>query len=231
METGGNNWTVISLGGSCIVPEEIDIDFLNSFRELIRSYVSRGRSFIFVTGGGKMARMYQSALAELGDSKKDDLDWLGVHAVRTNALLVTKMFGDLAHPDPVNIDPKDFSDFNKPIIVGGAWGIGTSTDFGAVHFAKRVGAMELINLSNIDQVYSADPRTDSEAKPIDSLSWVDYRDMIPSEWSPGLSTPFDPIAAKLAEEIKLKVVIMNGKNLENLSAYLDGKEFTGTVIS
>ncbi len=35
----------------------------------------------------------------------------------------------------------------------------------------------------------------------------------------------------MAQELSLEVAVMNGKNLENLSDYLDGKEFKGTVIS
>jgi uridylate kinase len=42
--------------------------------------------------------------------------------------------------------------------------------------------------------------------------------------------PFDPVAAKEAEKIKAKVVLMNGKNIENLDNFLKGKNFKGTII-
>ena len=45
-----------------------------------------------------------------------------------------------------------------------------------------------------------------------------------------MNAPFDPVASKLSQEIKLKVAIMNGKDLENIGNYLDGKEFKGTII-
>jgi uridylate kinase len=45
-----------------------------------------------------------------------------------------------------------------------------------------------------------------------------------------MNKPFDPIASKLAEKSKIKVVIMNGKNIENFTACLEGKDFVGTVI-
>ena len=231
MEGDARTWTVISLGGSCIVPGEIDIDFLQRFKMLIEERVRAGMRFMIITGGGRTAREYQEALGKLGNTSKDGLDWVGVGAVRLNALLVAKMFGDLAHSEVVNIDPKDFSGTEKAIVVGGAWGVGTSTDYGSVNFAKRVGATRLVNLSNIDKVYTADPRTNPDAQPIDTITWAEFRKLIPSEWTPGLSSPFDPIAAKMAEAIGLEVAIMNGKNLDNLAEYLDGREFTGTVIS
>lgn len=42
--------------------------------------------------------------------------------------------------------------------------------------------------------------------------------------------PFDPIAARLAQEENMEVIILNGQNLVNLSHSLSGKPFVGTVI-
>lgn len=55
--------------------------------------------------------------------------------------------------------------------------------------------------------------------------------MIPEEWNPGLSTPFDPIASKMAEVEGMTVYILNGKNISNLEKCLNGEEFLGTKIS
>lgn len=231
MESSAHNWTVISLGGSCIVPGKIDVEFLKGFRDLISKKVSEGHSFIIITGGGKTARTYQIALGEIGGASRDDLDWVGIGALRLNGMLVARMFGDLAHPEVVNDPFSGFASLGKRIIIGGAPKPGASTDFGSVNFAKQIGAKKLINLSNIDKVYTDDPRTNLDARPIDTIGWAEFRTMLPTEWAPGLSAPFDPIAAKAAEELGLEVAVMNGKNLENLAAYLDGREFMGTVIS
>ena len=45
-----------------------------------------------------------------------------------------------------------------------------------------------------------------------------------------MNAPFDPIASKMAEEEKMEVAIMNGRNLKNLEDYLEGKRFKGTSI-
>ena len=69
-----------------------------------------------------------------------------------------------------------------------------------------------------------------EALPIKHTSWPEFRALIPKEWEPGLSSPFDPVAAEKAESMNLEVVIMNGRNIQNLKNFLDDKEFIGTVI-
>ena len=40
---------IVSLGGSLIVPEEIDVAFLKKFRELILRYTKLGKKFILIT--------------------------------------------------------------------------------------------------------------------------------------------------------------------------------------
>ena len=59
---------------------------------------------------------------------------------------------------------------------------------------------------------------------------MDYRNMVGDKWDPGMNVPFDPIASKVANESNMEVAIMNGKKLDNLENYLNGKEFRGTVI-
>jgi uridylate kinase len=100
-----------------------------------------------------------------------------------------------------------------------------------VQIAQRVGATKVINLSNIDYVYTADPRTNPDATLIETISWNDFRALIPSEWDPGLSSPFDPIAAKLAESENIEVAIINGENLSHVTNYLQSESFIGTRIS
>ena len=82
----------------------------------------------------------------------------------------------------------------------------------------------------MDYVYTDDPKKNPLAEKIEQISWEDYRKLIPKEWSPGLSSPFDPMASELAEKENIEVAIMNGQPLDHLSNYLEGKEFQGTII-
>ena len=116
------------------------------------------------------------------------------------------------------------------LIIIGAWEPGCSSDKDAVEMAEALGASKIINFSNTTHVYSADPRTNPDAEKFDTLSWDDYRQLIPAEWTPGMSAPFDPIASKMAQDHGLTVAIL-GASVENLENYLAGNVFEGTIIS
>jgi len=222
---------VMSVGGSLIVPDQIDTAFLKTLKTFIDSQTALGRRFIIIAGGGKTARRYQDAAAEVTDLKSDDLDWMGIHATRLNGHLLRTIFRDSAHPHMVT-NPDEILDIptDNDVVVAAGYRPGCSTDLRAIQIAQRVGAKKVINLSNIDYVYTEDPRNNPEAKRIEDITWTEFRALIPSDWDPGLSSPFDPIAAKEADELQIEVAIINGDKPEALADYLDGKEFVGTKI-
>lgn len=220
---------IISVGGSMIVPNEIDTVFLANFKTLILDYVSRGFRFVLIAGGGKTARRYQAAGNDVTPLTKDDMDWLGIHTTRLNAHLLRSVFVHEAHPRIVT-SPHDDIDWKESILIGAGWRPGCSTDYDAVLIAKNLSISKIINLSNIDYVYTADPRTNPDATKIENIEWQEFRKLIPKEWDPGLSSPFDPIAARECEKIGMEVAILNGNNLTNLRAYLEGEVFAGTRI-
>lgn len=220
---------VISLGGSLMVPDHIDTDFLKSFRALILSYVKKGVRFVLICGGGKTARMYQDAASNVGNLRRDEVDWIGIHTTRLNAQLLHAIFITWVHPFIISNPTKPFR-FTKNILIAAGWEPGCSTDYDAVLLAKAVGAKKLANLSNIDCVYNKDPRVSTDAHALPELSWKEYRKLIPEKWSPGLNAPFDPIASKLAESFGMEVAILNGKDVHTVRSYLDGKKCKGTII-
>ena len=220
---------VISLGGSLIVPDQVDHEFLKSFRDLIVSQIEKGKKFVIITGGGKVCRNYQDAAQKIKSMTSDELDWLGIYSTRFNAEFVKILFEDLAEENII-LDPTLPVNLTRSVVLGGGWTPGRSTDYEAVMLGKQLGAKLIINLSNIDYAYDKDPKIFPDAKKIESISWADYRALIPGEWNPGLSTPFDPIASQMAEGYDLEVVIMNGKNIANLEKCLNGEAFVGTHI-
>lgn len=223
---------VMSVGGSLIVPGEIDTTFLNTLKDFIlEQTTNHGRRFILIAGGGKTARKYQDAAAAVSDLAAEDLDWMGIHSTRLNGHLLRTIFRDISHPVMIT-NPDDVMDVpgEPAVIVASGYRPGASTDLRAVQIAKHVGAKKVINLSNIDYVYTADPRTDQSAEKIESISWSDFRSLMPREWDPGMSSPFDPIAAREADENNITVAIINGEKPGELAKYLDGGEFVGTVI-
>ena len=224
---------VMSVGGSLIVPGQIDTDFLSKLKDFITDQTTNnGRRFIMIAGGGRTARNYQDAAAAVTELKADDLDWMGIHATRLNGHLLRTVFRDIAHPVMIT-NPDDVQDIpgSPAVVVASGYRPGCSTDLRAVQIAQLVGATKVINLSNIDYVYTADPRTNPEATKIEKSTWSEFRALIPSDWDPGMSAPFDPIAAKAADENGIEVAIINGMKPEALADYLSGDEFLGTLIS
>jgi uridylate kinase len=223
-------YVVVSVGGSLIVPDQIDTDFLRALRTSILGHLGRGISFYIIAGGGKTARNYQGAAREVkGDISREDVDWLGIHATRMNAHLLRTLFAEDAQSTIVK-NPERGVHGKDAIIIGAGWKPGWSTDYCAVMAAKRLGAKKLVNLSDIDHVYDADPKKYPNAKALDTVSWSDFRKLIPSKWDPGLSSPFDPVAAKEAEALDLEVAVINGANLREFDMYLRNESFVGTSI-
>jgi len=228
---------ILSLGGSLIVPETgVDHVFLKKFRELIIAETKKDKRFVIITGGGDTCRKYQEAANKVVRLTKDDSDWLGIHTTRLNAHLIKTIFRNYAHPR-INKNPRTKSDLKKhfakgeKIMVAAGWRPGWSTDFVATILAERLGAKHLINLSNVDYVYTRDPKKYKEATKIEKISWNNFQKIVGSKWDPGLNAPFDPIASKKANKLGLEVSILNGKNISNLKKCLNSQKFKGTIIT
>lgn len=220
---------IFSVGGSLIVPDDIDVKFLKNFREVILKQIKKNKKIIIITGGGKTARNYMNSANEIIKIDNEDKDWLGIHSTRLNGHLLRTIFKKESHKTVIK-NPNSKINFKENILIAAGYKPGCSTDYDAVLLAKNLGAKKLINLSNIDYAYDKDPNKFSDAKKIKEANWKEFRKILPKKWSPGLSSPFDPVAAEECEKLKMEVVIMNGKKIKNLENYLDGKKFNGTII-
>lgn len=221
---------IISLGGSLIIPDSIDVDFLKDFKNLILAQVARGKKFVIITGGGKLCRRYNEAAYEISKLSNNDLDWLGIYSTRFNAEFIRLILGEEYVEKEIIINPTLPFNFTKPIVIGAGWEPGNSTDLDAVLIAKNLGAKKIINLSNTDFVYDSDPKINPNAKKIEKISWTDYRALIPKDFTPGLNSPFDPMASQIAEAEQMEIDMLNGRNISNLERCLNGEEFMGTKI-
>lgn len=222
---------VLSVGGSLLVTKEgIDVKFLKFFRLFILKELKKGNRFYLVIGGGVTARDYIKAAFETTKISQTDRDWIGISATQLNAQLVKVIFGSQAHAEVI-INPTKKIKTNKNLVIGAGYKPGWSTDCDSVLLARRNKIKTVINMSNIDYAYDHDPRKFPQAKRLIDVSWSEFRKVVGNKWTPGLNVPFDPIASREAQKSKIKVIILNGKDLKNLGDCLAGRKFKGTTIS
>jgi uridylate kinase len=231
---------VIALGGSVVAPNKvsslenpadlIDTVFLRRFYVFVKKQLKQGCRFVLVIGGGVVCRIYQNAAAKITKVVNEDKDWLGIHVTRLNAHLIGTIFRKEAHPVIFEERFKLKGFARKPIIVAAGWRPGWSTDFVACQIACDFGLKEVLILGKPDYVYTADFEKDPSAKPLTEISWSGYLKLVPKKWTPGLHSPVDPVAARLAQKEGLRVIIAQGRDLKNLANILRGQKFKGTII-
>lgn len=221
---------ILSVGGSLMVTADgIETEFLKEFRAFIIRQVKKGHKFYLVVGGGVTARTYIKAALNIAKISNADRDWVGISATRLNAQLLRASFGALAYPEIIT-DPTKKIITKKSLVIASGYKPGWSTDYDAVLIAKNNNIKTVINLSNIDYAYDKDPRKFKDAKKLEAVSWPAFRKIVGNRWIPGLNAPFDPIASREAAKENMKVIILNGKNLENLGKCLGGNKFLGTMV-
>lgn len=226
-------YIIIKLGGSVLVPTTNgpDVAFLKNFIEVIKKHTAQGKRFCIIIGGGAINKMFNDTLNNFTSVSHNDLDWVGIFAIRFNAMFVKASFGDSAH-NIVLQSPNEWNDhIDSSIVICGAEAPGHSSNYDSVAFAAHNGSHEIINLSNINYVCDKDPRTHNDAQYFSHVLWSDYLNFIPKEWTPKLSTPFDPVASRKAQELDLEVVFMKGNPVDDLDNFLTNNTVNGTRIS
>ncbi len=222
---------VLSLGGSIVAPDRPDTDFLTRFCSTVRNHVrSSDDRVVLVIGGGGPARIYQQAYQTIdAEWNRDEADWIGIAATRLNARLLKALFAEHCL-DEVVTDPTAVGAMTGRVLIAAGWKPGFSTDYDAVLLAEHFQAATVVNLSNVAQVYTADPKTSQDARPLERVNWSEFRKLVGDDWIPGSNLPFDPVATRKAAELRLAVIVAGGRNIDNLARILRGQSFFGTKI-
>ncbi len=221
---------VISLGGSLIVPDNIDIAFLKKFRKIINKHKKKYR-FVIVTGGGSIARKYINALKK--DKKSRYFQSLvGISATRMNARFLTYLFGEDANqgiPHDMR-EVKNLLRKNNPVFCGALRYAKNETSDGTSAKLAKFFNCDFVNLTLVSGLYNKNPLKFKNAKFIPKISWKDfYNKAREVPFRPGQHFVLDQSAAYIIKKYKIKTYIL-GKNLQNLDNLLSGKKFKGTVI-
>lgn len=221
---------VISLGGSLIVPEKINFEFLRKFRAMLRKNYKNWR-FVVVCGGGSIARKYIQLLKENKASEKE-LSMAGIRITRMNAITMIELFGKEANDIlPMNMqEVKNNLRKNKIVICGALRYAQKSTSDGTAaklaHFLKS----DFINMTNVKGLFSDNPITNPKARFIPYETWKQFESRaLRRKYHSGQHFVLDQKAAIMIREYKIKTYII-GKDIRNIDKILKNKKFTGTLI-
>ncbi|MFH1238097.1 MAG: UMP kinase [archaeon] len=221
---------VISLGGSRIVPDEVDEKFLMSFKKLVDSHPSH--KFVGVTGGGSTARKYISALRKLGKTTKSQ-SISGIAITRLHAGFMARFFGKSANEViPNNMKKvKDLLNKNQIVFCGGLRYEKSNTSDGTAAKLSAYLECPFINLTNVKGLYTSNPKTNKNAKFIREITWKDFEKITRKiKFKAGQHFVLDQSAAKVILKKKIPTYIVG--SLTAIDKILKGeKNFGGTLIA
>jgi len=220
----------IKLGGFSF-PEDPAVEKIRTYANLIARFQREGNRIVIVTGGGKNARKYIEAARKLGASETL-CDQIGILVARLNAQLLITSLGDSAYPEvPESIEElRHFFEVGKVVVMGGLQP-GHSTNAVAALAAETIGASLLINVTNVDGVYTADPKKDPKAKKIDEISTDKLLSLTSSKHiSAGSYELMDPVSVRIIERSHIPTWIVSGEDLENIVRVMKG-EHVGTKVT
>ncbi len=215
-----------------MVPGEPDVDYIKRVAALLRKHANKYK-FAIVTGGGAAARLYARAMKKIVNNEFL-ADQAAIMSTWQNAYLILAVLHDRAYKTL----PKTFDEAaqaletNDFVVMGGTLP-GITTDSDAVLLAERVGSRRVVNVSNVDAIYTANPRKNKGARKISRMS-VDALVAMAAEndtRKAGENFVFDMLACKLLARSGIEAHFVSGKNLKDLENAILGKRHGGTVVT
>lgn len=221
---------VVSIGGSVLIPEKDDAAYISELANVLKE-AAKEVCLMVVCGGGKIARYYANTGKELGGSTYQ-LDELGIGVTRINAGLLSIALGDAGF-GRIPLTAKECADLAEPgkVAVMGGTEPGHTTDAVAAMIAKECGAVRIVNASNVDAVYSDDPRKNPDAKRYASMTIDELKSIVYDEHDACRSSVFDPLGVKIAMDNRIDLLMINGRNFAELKNAILGRKIEGTFVN
>ncbi len=227
----------ISLGGSLLTGKntepniKINPQNYTRYAETINKLHNQGHTIMVVCGGGKPARYYIDQAKKL-DATPDIQDLLGVKTTHINALLFMAALGPTA--DQTRIYQRGSDLKHAPpdkILVGGGYKPGSSTDYRAVIFAQHMQADLIINATDIDGVYTKNPKLHDDAEKLPTLTCTTLEEIIKqnTRQAPGEYGLFDLKAVRLAKKLDIPIIIIDGTDPDEIIRAVKGTHSGSTI--
>lgn len=221
---------VVKLGGALFLREP-DVTALRNMGKTLSGFVEKGNQLVVVAGGGENARTYIGAARKLG-ADESTCDLLGIQITRANAELIRLALGSVASskiPSTL-LDLPHFIGSGRAVVMGGLQP-GQSTNAVAALAAEITRSEILVNGTDVDGVYTEDPKKNPKAKLIRSvdaeklLSWA-----MAGEVFAGRYELLDPLAIKIMQRAKIPTRFVSLEGPENILNALLGKDVGTKVV-
>ena len=220
---------IVRVGGS-VVGSPLNAPLIGNYVSLLKELKHQGHEVAAVVGGGSLARDFIKVAAGLGleEAKRD---WAAIHVSRLFAqLFVLGLCEAGCGIVPVSLDEAEACLRKGKVVVMGGLRPGMTTDTVAALIGERLQADLLVKGSNVDGIYSKDPKKYSDAKKLDKLRFEDLGMLFESnKHRAGIHQIIDPEAVKILQRCRLRTVVVDGYDSANVSAAVNGKR-VGTVI-
>ena len=222
---------VLSLGGSLIIPNEINLEYLKKFKKIILKNL-KNYKFVIVCGGGSIARKYIYALRKMGLNHMFQ-GFAGISATRMNARFMSYFFKhdqEKGIPHKLSELKEDISKSNIIFCGSLEYSPRQTSDSTAAQIAGFLKC-NFTNLTNVNGLYNKNPKEHKDAKLIKEISWREFDKMANKlKYEPGQHFVLDQTASKIIKDNKITTYIL-GNDIKQLDNLLNGKEFIGTKIS
>ncbi len=221
----------ICFGGSIMVPGQPDVDTIRTAVNVLRDLKRKGHELLVVVGGGKVARMYIDVAREF-KATNAYCDVVGVDVTRLNARLLIAALGEVAEQNPITtFEAAIRAMLRGKIPVMGGTVPGHTTDAVAAELADSSKSDLLIFFTNIDGVYTADPKVNPRARKIDTMDSRQLLELFGNvKMEPGVLVVIDPIGAKIIDRAGIKTLVLGKHEIPRLQKILEGAEHSGTTI-
>jgi len=220
---------VVRVGGSVVASPPNPV-LISKYADLLKDLKKQGHEVVAVVGGGALARDFIKVAGELGLDEANR-DWTAIYVSRLFAQLFIMRLGETGCGTvPVSLEEAVACLKRGKVVVMGGLKPGMTTDAVAAMIGERIGADLLVKASDVDGIFTKDPKKYPDAKKIDELKFKDLTQLFEeNRHKAGIHQILDPEAVKILRKGKMKMVVVNGFKPENVLLAVRGEKI-GTTI-
>lgn len=227
---------VLKIGGSTLYQNDMDVNFalLEKLKQWYHSAKDEYSRIVIVTGGGVLSRDLHKKI-EGNIANEDALHSVAMSVTQTSAELVAGYLEDENIYTPKKLgDAYEYLLSDAPgALVSGGLRSGWSTDMDAAVFADIISVNRVHKISNIDYLYTKNPKEYPDAEIIKDITWQGYFNLFEikddDEHQANLHIPVDKECARFSRTKNISFFICGGVNIEN-SVDLEEILADGTLI-